>query len=122
MKKKTLRQINMNIETTKELISGYEDKLEKLKLSVIKPSHVYLCGTFGGIISMVSVGEPSLDLMIFAGMSGYVVGSAIPYVVKKVRIADLNYQIYVNNSIVSDLENEKSEFENNSNYMKKKII
>ena len=31
MKKKTLRQINMNIETTKELISGYEDKLEKLK-------------------------------------------------------------------------------------------
>ena len=122
MKRKSLKHINENIDTTEELISSYEDKLAKLKLSEVKSSHVYLCGTLGCALAMASVSEPSLDLMILAGMGGCALGFAIPYVVKKIRIADLDYQIYVNNSIVSDLEKEKSEYENDSNYVKKMKI
>lgn len=113
MKKRSLSRINANIYTTEDLIASYEDKLEQLKLSEVKPSHVYLCGTLGCALAMASVGEPSLDLMILAGIGGCALGFAVPYIVKKVRIADMDYQIYINNKIVSDLKKEKAEYESN---------
>ena len=47
------------------------------------------------------------DLLMFASMGGYAIGLMIPYVIKKIKIGELNYQIYISKGILKDLEEEK---------------
>lgn len=98
----------MNIDYTNELISNYKTKQDDIKLNPVKFSHTLICGTMGSIVSICMVKEPSLDLMIFSGIGGYVLGALVPYIVKKIRIADLDYQIFINKSIINDLNAEKT--------------
>ena len=35
------------------------------------------------------------------------VGYTLPYIVKKIKILDIDYQIFINKSIVKDLEKER---------------
>lgn len=81
--RKNLKEINMNINYTNELISNYKTKQDDIKLNPVKFSHTLICGTMGSIVSICMVKEPSLDLMIFSGIGGYVLGSLVPYIVKK---------------------------------------
>lgn len=105
--KETLKDIDANIEATQDLISMYADKKDRIESSDVKSAPIYLCGSLGCVLAMFNIGTPSLDLMILAGFGGGMVGSVVPYLVKKIRIADLDYQIWVNNSIINDLNKKR---------------
>lgn len=111
MKKKTLKQINANIKTTEELVMDYKSQRDELKLRPIKNSHVMLgvvtCATAG----MIMAATHTLDYgnMVVFGIGGGVCGYFIPTMIRKVRIGELNYNIYINNLIIKDLNKEKNE-------------
>lgn len=105
--KETLKDIDANIKMTQDLILKYETKKNKIKTSEAKSAPIYLCSSLGCVLAMFSVSSPSLDLMILAGASGGIIGSLIPHLVKKVRIADMDYQIWINNSIINDLNKKR---------------
>ena len=50
--------------------------------------------------------------MIIGGMAGGLIGSSIPYVIRQVKIGDLNYQIYMNNLILNDLDEKREKILN----------
>ena len=104
--KETVRQIDASIGVTKDLISKYTYQKEKLEANEIKPTTLYLCASLGWATAVFNVGS-SLSLMMLAGLGGGIVGGAIPYLVKKIRIADLDYQILINNSIINDLNKKR---------------
>ncbi len=99
----------MNIDATEELIDRYIDKKNQISDREVKFSHVCICGSIGAIVGMARVKVPALDLMMFASMGGYVVGAMLPYAVKKIKIGELNYQIYMNKGILEGLEKEKKQ-------------
>ena len=107
MKEKSLKQINMNIVMEEELIDRYTNKRDQIKEKEIDFSHACICGFIGSGLGMTIVNEPSFDLLMFASMGGYAVGLMIPYVIKKIKIGELNYQIYISKGILKDLEEEK---------------
>lgn len=107
MSKKNLKQINANIEYTEELISDYTDKKDKLKLKPVKYSHSLICGTIGSMLGMSMVTIPKMDMLILSGLGGFLAGYVLPYAAKKIRIGELDYNIYVNNLIIKDLNKEK---------------
>lgn len=113
MHKKTLYEIDQNIGAIKLWTERYETKKEKIKLRPVKTSHVCLCEAVGMMTGMAIMGTNLLDLgaLIVAGMGGAAVGALTPYIVKQIKIGDLNYQIFTNNLIMKDLEKEKAEAE-----------
>ena len=118
--KETLKQIDANIKATKDLISMYEGKQAEIKASEVKNSHVYTCTALGCSLAMLNVGEPAFDLILLAGVGGAFLGAMVPYAVKKVRIADLDFQILVNNSIISDLNKKRERKEAEIKHIKSK--
>lgn len=109
MSKKTLKQINANIEATEELIYNYIDKKDKLKLNPVKYSHSLICGTIGSMLGMSMVTIPKMDSLILLGLGGFLAGYTVPYVVRKIRIGELDYQILINKGIINDLKKEKKD-------------
>lgn len=105
--KRSLKCINQNIETTEELISSYADKKRKLKLKPVKHSYSCICGTLGCMFGMSMVSIPKMDMLILSGLGGFLAGYVLPYAAKKIRIGELDYNIYVNNLIIKDLNKEK---------------
>lgn len=97
----------MNIDATEKWIERYTDKRNQVSEKEVNFSHVCICGTIGAIAGMAMVNTPSLDLMMFASMGGYAVGLMVPYAIKKIKIGELNYQIYMNKGILKSLEKEK---------------
>ena len=57
------------------------------------------------------MGTHMLDLgaLTIAGIGGAVIGTLIPYIVRQIKIGDLNYQIFMNNLIIKDLKKQKKE-------------
>lgn len=107
--KETLNNINANIEVTESLIAKYEDKRDKIKSGEVKPISIYLCSSLGCVLAMFNVNEPSFDLIMLAGLGGGVIGSMVPYLMKKIRIVDMDYQIWVNSSIIDDLNKKREQ-------------
>ena len=109
MHKKSLDKINQNIAATEKLIQEYENKKEKIKLKPIPSWQLYSCEIIGGSSAMGIVSMNMLDLgaMIIGCMGGAVLGALTPYIVKQIKIGDLNYQIFMNGLIIKDLEKEK---------------
>ena len=109
-----LKQINQNIIATDSLIRGYEDKKEEIKMRPYKNSHFYLSVFIGTAAGMFIASTCTLDsgAMIIGGMAGGLIGSSIPYVIRQVKIGDLNYQIYMNNLILNDLDEKREKILN----------
>lgn len=110
MKKRNLNQVNRIISATQELVEEYEDKKETIIQKKPNFGLVLALGSAGTMAAMFGVASSyALDLgaVLLSGMGGYAAGCALPYVVKEIRVGDLNYQIMVNNSIINDLEKEK---------------
>ena len=112
---KTLKHINQNIEATEDLIERYTIKKDELKFKPVKFSHVYICGIAGSIAAISILGIPEFDLIMFASMGGFAIGSLLPYTIKKVRIAELDYQIFMNRNIINDLEKDKKVIKDSQN-------
>lgn len=102
-----LNRMNQNIEALLKLNDKYEKKKEQIKFKPVKISHMCLFGTVGSLVAMASVHSSFLSGTMFAGLGGYTIGCTIPYIVKKIKVVDLDYQIYMNDKIINDLENEK---------------
>ena len=115
MYKKSVEHINQNIDAANELIQNYEQKRESLKEKPLKDSHIYMGGAAGTMAGIVTAGSYVLDsgAMIIAGIFGGLAGASIPYVIKQIKIGELNYQIYMNGLIMKDLEKEKTEVSGN---------
>ena len=105
---KKIKEINQNIEAVLQFNSSYEEKKEQIKLKPVKIGYVYLFGTLGSILAICSIEAKSLSELELASLGGYAIGCTIPYIIKKIRIADLDYQIYMNVKIINDLKNEKA--------------
>ena len=103
-----LIRINQNIEAFLQLNDKYEKKRKQIKLKPVKTSHMCLFGSVGCLAAMATVHSPFLSEFMLVGLGGYTIGWAIPYVVKRIKLADLDYQIYMNDKIINDLENEKA--------------
>lgn len=97
----------MNIGATMKFNASFNSKKEELKLKPVKLSHVCLAGAACSFLAMGLADTQYLSGVLLSGLGGYVAGCAIPYIVRNVRIADLDYQIYMNNAIIADLEREK---------------
>ena len=110
MNKKTLDDINQNIAATEELIGNYENKKEEIKSNPIPSWQLYSCEIIGGssVTAIVSMNMLDLGAMIIGCMGGAAIGALVPYIVKQIKIGDLNYQIFMNSLIIKDLEKEKS--------------
>lgn len=104
---KKIKEINQNIEAVLQFNSSYEEKKEQIKLKPVKIGYVYLFGTLGSILAICSIEAKSLSELELACFGGYAVGCSLPYIFKKIRIAELEFQIRANNKIVDDLEKEK---------------
>ncbi len=109
---KTINEINQNIESTLNINENYEVKKEKLKLSPVKLRHVFIVGTLSGLASLCFVDNSDLSLMELAFFGSYTLGCIVPYIVKKIRISELDFQINQNNKILDDLEREKEKILN----------
>lgn len=109
-----LKESNQNIVTTDRLINSYEEKKERLKLRPYKNSHVYLGVFTGTMTGMFIASACTLDCgaMIIGGTVGGLIGTSIPYIVRSVKIADLNYQIYMNNLILKNLDKKREKILN----------
>lgn len=109
MHKKSLDKIDQNIAATEKLIQEYENKKEEIKLKPIPSWQLYSCEIIGESSAMGIVSMNMLDLgaMIIGCMGGAVLGALTPYIVKQIKIGDLNYQIFMNGLIIKDLEKEK---------------
>lgn len=109
MHKKSLDKIDQNIAATEKLIQEYENKKEEIKLKSIPSWQLYSCEIIGESSAMGIVSMNMLDLgaMIIGCMGGAVLGALTPYIVKQIKIGDLNYQIFMNGLIIKDLEKEK---------------
>lgn len=103
----SLKHINANIKETERLIEDYTVTRDALKLKPVKHFHAYICGTIGSMFGISMVTIPKLDILIFASIGGFAVGYALPYVVRKVNIGFYDYNIYINNSIIKDLNKKK---------------
>ena len=93
----------------KDLINHYEEKKEEIKLKPVKLSHSLICGTFGCVASMSLINIPKFDSLPLTGLGGFLAGYTLPYVVKNVKILELDYQIFMNKNIINDLEKERLE-------------
>lgn len=109
MHKKSLDKIDQNIAATEKLIQEYENKKEEIKLKPIPSWQLYSCEIIGESFAMGIVSMNMLDLgaMIIGCMGGAVLGALTPYIIKQIKIGDLNYQIFMNGLIIKDLEKEK---------------
>ena len=74
-----------------------------------KNSHIYLGVFVGCAAGIVITTTQILDsgAMIIGGMAGGLIGASIPYIIRQIKIGDLNYQIYMNNLILDDLDKKK---------------
>ncbi len=111
MHKKSLDKIDQNIAATEKLIQEYENKKEEIKLKPIPSWQLYSCEIIGESSAMGIVSMNMLDLgaMIIGCMGGAVLGALTPYIIKQIKIGDLNYQIFMNGLIIKDLEKEKAQ-------------
>lgn len=111
MQKKSLDKINQNIVATENLIEKYENKKEKIKLSSVPSWQLYSGEIIGGCSAMAIISMHTLDLgtMLLGCVGGLFAGTLAPYIVKQIKIGDLNYQIFMNNLIIKDLEKEKKD-------------
>lgn len=91
----------------KDLINSYEEKKKEIKLKPVKLSHSLICGTAGCMAGMNLINMPKFDSLLFTGLGGFLVGYTLPYIVKKIKILDIDYQIFINKSIVKNLEKER---------------
>lgn len=109
MHKKSLDKIDQNIVATEELIKKYKNIKEEIILASVPSWKLYSCEIIGGSVAMAIVSMNMLDLgaMIIGGMGGATLGALTPYIVKQIKIGDLNYQIFMNGLIIKDLEKEK---------------
>ncbi len=107
MKVKSLKKIDINIDGILKLNNSYEKKKEKIKLKPVNLGTVCMLGTVGSFVAMGLIGSDSLIGLELSCFGGYAVGCCLPYLVKKIRLLDLDYQIYSNNKIIDDLEKEK---------------
>ncbi len=111
MKKKSLKKINRNIEATEQLIEEYENKKEELKLKPVKNLQIYsglIIGESAGI-AIMSSNLLDLGVMVIGGLAGGAIGALTPYIIKQIKIGELDYQIFMNGLIMKDLEKEKAE-------------
>ena len=104
MNTKTLNNINQNIVATEELIERYENEKEKIKSKVVPAWQLYSGEIIGCSFAIAIVSANILDLgaMIIGVMGGAAIGASVPYIVKQIKIGDLNYQIFTNGLIYSD--------------------
>lgn len=103
-----LNKINQNIDVLLDFNNKYESKKEKIKGTPVKLSRTCICGATSSLIAMFSMDNHFLSGTLLASLGGYAIGCTIPYIIKKIRIADLDYQIYMNDKIINDLKNEKA--------------
>ena len=103
----SLKHINANIKETERLIEDYTVTRDSLKLKPVKHFHAYICGTIGSMLGISMMTIPKLDILIFSSIGGFVAGYALPYVVRNVNIGFYDYNIYVNKSIIKDLNKKK---------------
>ncbi len=104
---KTINKINQNIESILTFNNDYEIKKENLKLKPVKLHHVCLCGTLSGLMAICATSSCELSTTELCFFGGYFLGCSIPYLIKKIRVSELDFQINQNNKILDDLEKEK---------------
>ena len=103
----SLKHINANIKETERLVKDYTATRDALKLKPVKHTHACICGVVGSMLSISMMTLPKLDVLIFASIGGFAAGYAVPYVVRKINIGFYDYNIYVNNSIIKDLNKKR---------------
>ena len=109
-----LKEIDQNIIATDSLIQRYENKKEEIKMRPYKNSHFYLSVFAGTVAGMFIASASTLDsgAMIIGGMAGGLISTSIPYVIRQIKLGDLNYQIYMNNLILNDLDKKREKILN----------
>ena len=109
-----LKEIDQNIIATDSLIQRYENKKEEIKMRPYKNSHFYLSVFTGIVAGMFIASASTLDsgAMIIDGMAGGLISTSIPYVIRQIKLGDLNYQIYMNNLILNDLDKKREKILN----------
>ena len=109
-----LKEIDQNIIATDSLIQRYENKKEEIKMRPYKNSHFYLSVFTGIVAGMFIASASTLDsgAMIIGGMAGGLISTSIPYVIRQIKLGDLNYQIYMNNLILNDLDEKREKILN----------
>ncbi len=108
-----LDQINLNIDVLERWQARYEAKRDKIESTPVKGFHVYTGLVVGTMAGIAIVGQNMLDLgaMILGGMAGGITGSLVPLAVKKIKIGELNYQIYTTKDTIKMLEKEKDKLQ-----------
>ena len=103
----TMDKINQNKFAIIKMNENYAEKKDEIRFKSVKTSHVLLCGTILSLFSMVNADTTFLSGVELSGLSGYMIGCTLPYVFKKVREKEYDFQIGMNNKILSDLEKQK---------------
>lgn len=111
MKKRSLYEINLNLNYNMNYEKKCMEKIEELRTRPFKAWHIYACETIGALSFMGMSTANSLDLGngIIAGLCGACVGACTPWLVRKIKIGELKYQIYMNKGILEGLEKEKKQ-------------
>lgn len=121
MHQKPLWKILQNIEAENELVEYYDSKKEELKVRPYKSSHIYM-GLFAGtMVGMITASYNVLDsgAMILGGIFGGIAGASIPALIRHVKIGELNYQIFMNEKILDDLNLEKENLKKQNKILKR---
>ncbi len=104
-----LNNIDMLLKEERTLKEKYEQEKENVKLKPVKLSHQLIFGSLAQLsaFSYAHSNEFRYDGLILLSLGAYSLGLCIPSLIKKIRIADKDYQIYIINKNIEYLDKQK---------------
>lgn len=99
-------QTKMLLDAENEWKEINEKKKESIKFKPVKTSHICICGSMAefAAIAVMANNFFSFDAIVIGGFGSYGLGCLVPYMIKKIKIAELNFQILNNDIMINDLK------------------
>ena len=104
-----LNNIDMLLKEERTLKEKYEQEKETIKLKPVKLSHQLIFGSLAQLSAMAyaNLNGIKFDGVILMSFGAYSLGICMPSLIKKIRIADKDYQIYMINKNIEFLEEQR---------------
>lgn len=103
---KKINDINFMIQTENGWKNRYQLQKNKIESHPVNFAHQMIIGTVFELsaLAYTSSHGSRLDTALLASLGAFAIGTCVPIVIKKIRIADKDYQIHIINSILDDLD------------------
>lgn len=104
-----LNNIDMLLKEERTLKEKYEQEKEAIKLKPVKLSHQLIFGSLAQLSAMAYTNSNGIkfDGILLISLGSFSLGLCMPSLIKKIRIADKDYQIYMINKNIEYLGKQK---------------